>query len=393
MTHQGTIFHDLNIFVGDDMGKVGPSVYNRLLKEDAVADHGALFHHHTGGEDAVLHAAFDAAAVRDQRVDALAVGADIGGGLIPGLGADGALGAEQVCADAALQQLHGAVIILLNGVDLGGKALPDVHLEVQGVLLGPQHIAAEGEEVLGVALIDQILEQLGGQDVHIQAAVASGSVDLVEDVGNAAVLVLFEIAAVVGTEAVIAAHHGDVRAGGDVFFIDLLQGEVGHQVAVHQGHIVLADGIQIGADALQGFHLTAEGQGSPILLIVEGRQDLEAAMLTGKIPILTGAQVVQQGLVLAVKDHTHVSGAGVHQVGQGKVHSAVTAAYGDGCAGADLPQFLQVVASLIGENDTVKTFHFLLTSLPLRSSMMPGRTVWSAAISLLGARTVRPQVS
>ena len=141
------------------------------------------------------------------------------------------------------------------------------------------------------------------------------------------------------------------------------QVEVGHQIPLHQHHIVLPDLVQIVPDACQGLHFAPEGGHAPVVKVIEGGQEMEAAPLPGHIPHLAAAHMVQHALIPAMEHQAHIGNACVQQVGKGEVHRPVTAAEGHGRAGAALRQLPQLRALVVSENDAMKTVHFS-TSLP-----------------------------
>ena len=105
--------------------------------------------------------------------------------------------------------------------------------------------------------------------------------------------------------------------------------------------MALADPLEVGANAGQGFHTAPELPDiAGLLLIGEGGQESEAAVLAAEIPILAGAQVIQKALVPAVKDDAHVGDAGVDHAAEDKVDNAVAPGKGDGSGhtvGGQLP--------------------------------------------------------
>ena len=116
--------------------------------------------------------------------------------------------------------------------------------------------------------------------------------------------------------------------GADMLLQNIRQREVGHQVALHQHHIILPDLVQVVPDAGQGFHFAPEGRNAPLVKVIEGRQQVQAAPLPGHIPHLAAAHMIQHTLIPAVEYHTHIGNTCVQQVGQGKVHRPVPASKG-----------------------------------------------------------------
>ena len=145
--------------------------------------------------------------------------------------------------------------------------------------------------------------------------------------------------------------------------VHVLQGDVDDQVAVGQDHVGLTDFFQVGAHAGQSVHLARElPHASGTLLMGEGGQQAQAAVHTAQVPVLAGAQVVQQALVVAVQDHAHVGDAGVDHAAEDEVDNAVASREGDGGGDPVEGQFPQVVVFFIREDDSMQAFH-LDTSL------------------------------
>ena len=125
----------------------------------------------------------------------------------------------------------------------------------------------------------------------------------------------------------------------------------------------LADLLQVGAHAGQGVHLAGKlPHASGALLMGEGGQQAQAAVHAAQVPVLAGAQVVQQALVVALDGHAHVGHAGVDHAAEDKVDDAVAPRKGDGGGDPVQGQLPQVVVLLIGKDDSMQAFH-LDTSL------------------------------
>ena len=144
--------------------------------------------------------------------------------------------------------------------------------------------------------------------------------------------------------------------------VDVLERDVDDQVAVGQDHVGLADALQVGAHPGQGLHLAPELPDNAGLLIGEGGQQLQPAVHPAQIPVLAGAQVVQQALVPAVEHHAHVGDPGVDHAAEDEVDDAVAPREGDGSGHPVGGQIPQIVVLLVGEDDSVQAFH-LRTSL------------------------------
>ena len=94
----------------------------------------------------------------------------------------------------------------------------------------------------------------------------------------------------------------------------------------------------------------------------EGGQEPQAAVDAAQIPVLAGAQVVQQALVVAVENDAHVEHAGVDQVAEHEVDDPVAPAEGHRGRGAVLRQLPQSGVFVIGENQSVQAFHLRTSS-------------------------------
>ena len=136
------------------------------------------------------------------------------------------------------------------------------------------------------------------------------------------------------------------------------QGQIGHQIAVGQHHIVLPDVAQVFNDAAQCLHLAPEcPHHAPALAVGEGGQQLQAAGLAAQIPAFAGTQMIQHALALAVHDNAHVGDPGIDHVGQDKVHHPVIAAKGQRAVDTVGGQLTQTRLLSIGEDDPVHSLH------------------------------------
>ena len=309
-------------------------------------------------QNAVLHAALNVAAVSDEGVDALAVGIHIGGAGVALLGVDGTLGAEQFGPDIALQQY-----ITMQGVNkvvalAGGIAVPHIAAQLQLAAHLLQDVVAEAVLIMCHAVTDQTDQQVGGQDVQIQAAVALGGIDIVSGVDDAAGIVQLEVgvAALAGHRG---AHAGHVGTGLHMVTQHIVQRDVDDQITVGQHHVLLTDILhQIVQHAGQSLHLAAElANAAAVLSIGKGRQQRQTAVLAAQVPALAVAQMVQHALALALHDDAHILHAGVDHIGEHEVHHAVLTADGNGAMDSVLDQLTQARLFLIREDNSVHSFH------------------------------------
>ena len=156
----------------------------------------------------------------------------------------------------------------------------------------------------------------------------------------------------------------------------------------------LADLLQVGAHAGQGVHLAGKlPHASGALLMGEGGQQAQAAVHAAQVPVLAGAQVVQQALVVALDGHAHVGHAGVDHAAEDEVDETVASREGDGGGHAGLRQLPQATALFIGKDDAVQFAFHLDTSLCSLLSIVLGLTVSPAAMAVPGPRTVMPHSS
>ena len=214
-----------------------------------------------------------------------------------------------------------------------------------------------------------------------------------EDLGHPAGFVQAEEGHVALAVQVAGAHGGDVRAGGQVGLVHVLQGQVDDQVAVRQHHVALPDVLQVGAHPRQGLHPAPVLPGAVHQVVIgEGGQQAQAPVLPAQVPVLAGAQVVQQALVVALDGDAHVGDAGVDHAAEDEVDEAVAPREGDGGGHAGLRQLPQAGPLLIGEDDSMQSFH-LDTSLCSLLSIVLGLTISPAAMAVPGPRTVMPQDS
>ena len=86
----------------------------------------------------------------------------------------------------------------------------------------------------------------------------------------------------------------------------------------------------------------------------ERGQDAQTAGFAVEIPGLAAADMVEQGLVIALHDNADVADAGIDHGGEGQVDQAVPAAEGQGSRGAMGNQITQGGVGAIGEDNSVK---------------------------------------
>ena len=244
---------------------------------------------------------------------------------------------------------------------------------------------------MGGAVVHHAQQQLLGQDIELQRLqrlVGGGGVD--GQVGDAAGLADLHIfGGAGGAPEGGGADDGDVGPGVQVLLEHVGHGQVQGQIAPAHDDIVLADVVQVVRHPGQGVHGAAVVPAPAG--IAEGGQDAQAAVLAAQVPVLAGAQVVQEGLIVLVDDDAHVGDAGIDIVGEHKVDEAVAPAEGERTGVAGTGELTQVGISAIGKEKSVEVVH--ACSPPFTSSriMARGATVAPAPMVTPPATTAMPQ--
>ena len=156
----------------------------------------------------------------------------------------------------------------------------------------------------------------------------------------------------------VGADGGDRSAGLAVLLHGLGQVDVGAHVAQHQHKVLGVDVLDVGADRDQSFH-GAGVVAAVVLGQTEGGQHSQTAGTARHIPGFAAAQVVEQGLVVALHNDAHIDDAGVAHGGEGEVDDSVSAAEGQGRGGAHADELTQSRVSVVSENKTVEILHGL----------------------------------
>ena len=279
------------------------------------------------------------------------------------LGADRALGREEVVGDRGLQHVHIGLVVVLAVEDrraIAGKVIGlDAHaarllldgLEEVEVVDGgvpvehlEQLLAADNKEVDkgGVALVRAALEAghaafLGdeGDDVVI---VARGGLDDGGDVGVIGLVSSDELVVVHVVDKARGAHDHVLGVGA------LEEGLVGDHVA-HQEASARTGGAKGGAG-----------------------QHEEAALLAGEAPVLAGAHVVGERTVVERHHDTDRGDLGVDHVGQREVDQAVTAEVRKRRHRAALSEGARVFGGVISGNVANRFCHGYSSSFPTTTS-------------------------
>ena len=257
-----------------------------------------------------------------------------------------------------------------------------------------QQVAGEGVLVVRGTVVNQLQQQLLGNDVdlqRLQLLAGGGGTD--GQVGDAAGVVGLHIGGEVGGALQGGgADHGDVGTGGQMLLEDLGNGQVHGDVAPAHDDVILTDVLQVAGDAGQSLHV-ALILALVLSVIAEGRQDAQTAVLAAQLPILTGTQVVQQGLILLMDDDTDIGDTGVDIAGQHEVDQAIAAAEGQRTGVAGTSQLSQFLIRAVGEENAVQIIH--ACSPPLTSSriMAAGLTTAFSPTVTPPATTATPQPS
>ena len=261
------------------------------------------------------------------------------------------IGVEDIGGHILLQKIHAAIVIGGHRGQPGHIAVIDVGLNVQFVLHAQQNSRSEGIEIVRGAVIQQLQQLLGGENVHLQRLVALGGVGAVQHIHDAAGVIDLEVGGQLGIAGeVCGADRGNIRAAFQMGLEHGLQVDVAGHIAVRHDYIILFDVLYIAVNAIKRFHLTAE----VARLVREGGQHSQTTALTGQIPVLAAAQMIQQRLALLLHDHADVYNAGVDHVGEHEIDHAVAAAKGDRGDGAVAGQLTQMGIITIGEQNAVQ---------------------------------------
>ena len=208
-----------------------------------------------------------------------------------------------------------------------------------------------------VAAVDNAEEGLLAHDVNLERRDALAGADAAEHYLLREAVLAHDEAVVLALGGVIRADGGDVRAGLHVLIHDVGEVHARGEAAAHEGDVVLLDVLDVAAHVLErvDYALVLAGAG-------EGGQELEAAALAGHIPLLAGADMVEEGGIVALHDDAHVAHAGVLKVAQGEVYEPVAAREGQRRARADHDQLAEITAGAVGQNQSVEVYHY--ASLP-----------------------------
>ena len=154
---------------------------------------------------------------------------------------------------------------------------------------------------------------------------------------------------------------------------DIVQIQVHRHIAAGEDHIVLTDTLQVGIDTGQGVHTPLVFALPPLVGIAEGGQYPQTAVLPGEVPVLAGAHVVQQRLIIGVDDESHIGDAGIYHIGEHEIHDAVAPAIGDGAGVPVLGELPELRIGAVGKDDPVQLVgHFTAPPFTFRVIMALG---------------------
>ena len=105
----------------------------------------------------------------------------------------------------------------------------------------------------------------------------------------------------------------------------------------------------------------------------ERRQDVQAAVAACEVPVLAGAEVVHEGLVVVVGQHADVRDAGVDDVGKHEIDQPVPAGERDGRHGPLGGQLRHLPLVQPGKQDRDRTHAFSPPFKAFSSSFAPKR--------------------
>ena len=149
------------------------------------------------------------------------------------------------------------------------------------------------------------------------------------DILDAAVHVHIQITAGIArahNARVVGIHQRYVSAGLDMLLEHIVITGIVHHAGFGNQHITLTALTQVGQIALDRIHEAAVH--AHIVVGEEGRQDRQALMLAVQVPLLTGAQVLHQAVVVLLHDDAHIARAAGHERREHKVNHAITRAHG-----------------------------------------------------------------
>ena len=117
-----------------------------------------------------------------------------------------------------------------------------------------------------------------------------------------------------GRRCYTGADGGDIRPGAQVLLDSSFQIDIGSQVAVHQNHMALGNVMDVSGNRIQCLD-GAQIVSGVILGKTEGREHAQSAVAAAHIPVFAASQMIQQGLVVLLHDHTDIIDTGIGKRG------------------------------------------------------------------------------
>ena len=355
MAHHGAaVAHD-DVAVGDDMAQRCIRQDAAALHDDAVAHFRALFHNHVAEQDGVLDMALDMAAVRDQAVLNDRLVAVVGGRLVLDAGQDRAVAEEYLVAHILVQQVHVGAEIIEGILDLDRIFIEQVARNRAVDQRAGQELALEVDAVVGDAVAQHMDQVLAAHDVNAQRNMLALALVRVADadVDRFLLAVEFNISGERRVLGLFGADHGQVRARLDMAVDHVVERDVCDDVAVRDHNVfglVLLQEVDRARERVDLAAVFAGDERGSLFGVGIRRQQGDARVLTGKVPVLRVADVVDQRLVFVLHQHAHAVDTGVYHVGEHEVNDAVTAAPLD-CADRAVLGDLAKIVVIIECND------------------------------------------
>ena len=271
--------------------------------------------------NAIFHPALDDAAIGHKRIGN-------GGGktvfhrdLILHAGVNGTVHGEQSAAHRGVQQTHRDLKVGLHAVGRPAKTVIPIAVDGQFPPFLDQAGIHKGILIQAGSFGHQLNEQFPVDDIHIiehqvafaaaggfqQAAVLSG--------GNHDRAV-----------SVLRADKGNACFMRNVILQDIGKIDTADDIAIRNSDVIGAGALQIAQKAGHRFQRTAAVTGAAGGGI--GREIGNAAPLAGKIPLLTGADVFHQRVIVVLHNQGDRIHPGVGHAGKDQVDEAVTAGKG-----------------------------------------------------------------
>ena len=230
-----------------------------ILHQDTVLDHSTLLDLDAAEEHAVLHGAFDDAAVGQNGIHDLGTGDVTGGVIVADLGVDGAALGEQRFQIAVIDQLQVLVKVTLHVADMSHIAGVLQRMDVQDVDVVCQNVALEVDQAAGGSVLDQLDQGFTLQHIDVQIQLLhTGAVVVEQQLGHAAIIIngqgVVVVLAALGDLGLLIGHGHIGTAGLMLSLIHIyIQPDTAQHLGIHLGFKV--DGL-----AGQAFQLGMQGR-------------------------------------------------------------------------------------------------------------------------------------